>query len=70
MSGNHELDPQGLARAFGLDRLADAYPDDVLRAATFAKSLAESLPRDLKPAEEPAHVFRNDAPKSVAGAET
>ncbi len=58
MSGNHELDPQGLARAFGLDRLADDYPDDIARAATFAKSLAESLPRNLSAADEPAHVFR------------
>jgi hypothetical protein len=62
MSGTHDLDPQGLARALGLDRLANDYPDDVARAAAFAKSLAESLPRDLSAAEEPAHVFRADIP--------
>ena len=64
MSEINDLDPQGMARAFGLDRLADDYPDDVVRAATFAKSLAESLPRDLRAAEEPAHVFRADSPRA------
>jgi len=59
-------DPQGMARAFGLDRLADRFPDDVQRAAAFAKSLAEQLPRDLNPAEEPSHVFRAAIPGTVA----
>ncbi len=67
MSGKHDLDPQGLARAFGLDRLADGYPDDIANAANFAKSLAESLPRDLNAADEPAHVFRADLKKPEQG---
>ncbi len=56
-----------MARAIGLDRLVDAYPDDVARAFAFAKSLTDRLPRDLAPAEEPAHVYRagvgDDAPR-------
>ena len=53
-----DTDPLATARAFGLDRLADAYPDEVVEAAAFARLLAEKLPRDLAPAEEPAHVYR------------
>jgi hypothetical protein len=58
MAETNISDPQELARAFGLDRLADRFPDDVERAAAFAKSLAERLPKDLTAADEPAHVFR------------
>jgi len=53
-----ETDPLATARQFGLRRLADDYPDEVKEAAAFARLLAERLPRDLAPAEEPAHVYR------------
>lgn len=55
-----------MARAFGLELLADNYPEDIARAASFAKSLAESLPRDIVPAEEPAHVFRGTRPEATS----
>lgn len=60
MGAKSTFDPQGVARAFGLDRLADDFPEDIERAAQFARSLAEQLPRDLTAADEPAHVFRAD----------
>ena len=46
------------ARAAGLGRMADRYPDDVARAFTFAQSLRSRLTIDVAPADEPAHVYR------------
>ena len=63
MSTNDDLDPQSMARAFGLDKLANSYPEDIERAAVFAKSLAERLPHALVAAEEPANVFRSTKPE-------
>lgn len=46
------------ARAAGLDRMADRYPDDVARAFAFAQSLRTRITIDVEPADEPAHVYR------------
>lgn len=53
-----QSDPLDTARDFGLHRLADGYPDEIREAAAFARLLAQKLPRDLAPNEEPAHVYR------------
>ncbi|GEM_PF-2283420 len=65
MSNQDNLDPQAMARAFGLDRLAENFPEDIEHSATFSKSLADGLPSDLTPAEEPAHVFRCTQPDTA-----
>jgi hypothetical protein len=49
---------QNAARNAGLIKMADQFPDDVARAFEFAKSLAERMPRDIAPSDEPAHVYR------------
>ncbi len=61
-------DPLAKAREFGLHRLADDYPDEVAEAVAFARSLADQLPRDLAPAEEPAHVYRAHIHRAKDGA--
>jgi hypothetical protein len=65
MGATNTPDPQSMARAFGLDRMAERFPDEIERAAEFAKSLADQLPRNLTPADEPAHVFRPTRPGSA-----
>lgn len=46
------------ARAAGLDRMAERFPDDVARAFAFAASLRARMPGGVEPADEPAHVYR------------
>ena len=46
------------ARAAGLDRMAERFPDDVARAFAFAQSLRSRMTIDVEPADEPAHVYR------------
>ncbi|MGE3914438.1 MAG: hypothetical protein AB7F78_01965 [Hyphomicrobiaceae bacterium] len=47
-----------LARAAGLDKFQAAYPDQLKSALQSASALARRLPKDLAPAEEPAHALR------------
>jgi len=58
MSGSDNSEALEAARAVGLDRMADQYPDDVARAYNFAKSLRSRMTIDVAPADEPAHVYR------------
>ncbi len=58
MSAKDNTDALEAAHNAGLDKMAEQFPDDVARAFEFAKSLAERLPRDIAPTDEPAHVFR------------
>ena len=46
------------AREIGLGIAVDLFADDVLAAVATAVSIAASLPRDIDPRAEPAHVFR------------
>ena len=46
------------ARAAGLDRMAERYPEDVACAFAFAQSLRSRMTIDVEPADEPAHVYR------------
>jgi hypothetical protein len=45
------------ARAAGLDRYLNENPEQLRAALRSAADLAKRLPKDLLPAEEPAHVF-------------
>lgn len=47
-----------LAKAAGLTRILEEYPEDLMAALKAAAALADRLPRDSAPAEECAHVFR------------
>lgn len=49
-----------LARAAGLARYLERYPKALKAALENAQGLAARLPRDIAPAEEPAHVYRID----------
>ena len=46
------------ARAFGLDRLNDEHLEQFERATTGMERHLKRLPRDMSPAQEPAHVYR------------
>ncbi|HLJ22105.1 MAG TPA: hypothetical protein VKU84_18000 [Stellaceae bacterium] len=46
------------ARALGLDRLSDEHLTQLERAMAGMKRHIERLPRDLTPADEPAHVYQ------------
>ena len=52
------------ARALGLDRLTEEHLAQFERATTGMERHLKRLPRDLQPAQEPAHVYRakRDAP--------
>lgn len=58
MTGQEHEDALEAARAAGLERMATQFPDDVARAFAFARSLRARMPRDIAPADEPAHVYR------------
>ena len=58
MSGQDNKEALETARAVGLDRMAERYPDDVVRAYEFAKSLRSRMTIDVAPSDEPAHVYR------------
>lgn len=58
MSAQDNKDALEAAASAGLSKMAEQFPDDVARAFDFAKSLTERLPRDIAPADEPAHVYR------------
>lgn len=47
-----------MARAAGLVRYVEAHPEQVGAALKAAADLARRLPKDLAPADEPAHVLR------------
>lgn len=47
-----------VARAAGLTRYVEAHPEQVEAALKAAADLARRLPKDLGPADEPAHVLR------------
>ena len=46
------------ARAAGLTRYSDDHPEQVAAALKAAADLARRLPKDLLPADEPAHTLR------------
>ena len=46
------------ARALGLDRLTDEHLEQFGRATTGMERHLKRLPRDMPPAQEPAHVYR------------
>ena len=46
------------ARALGLDRLTDKHLEQFERATTGMERHLKRLPRDMPPAQEPAHVYR------------
>jgi hypothetical protein len=46
------------ARAFGLDRLSKEHLKQFERATNGMEPLLKRLPRDLRPAQEPAHIYR------------
>ena len=46
------------ARALGLDRLTDEHLEQFERATTDMERHLKRLPRDMPPAQEPAHVYR------------
>lgn len=52
------------ARALGLDRLTDEHLAELERALESMERHLRRLPRDMPPAQEPAHVYRakGDAP--------
>jgi hypothetical protein len=63
----HELDELGdetprelraRARALGLDRLSEEHLEQFTRAVAGMARHLDRLPRDLPPAEEPAHIYR------------
>lgn len=56
--GEDDKEALEAARAAGLDRMAERFPDDVARAFAFAASLRERMPRAVEPSDEPAHVYR------------
>ncbi|NKB55200.1 MAG: hypothetical protein GKS00_02590 [Alphaproteobacteria bacterium] len=58
MNAKINSEAQEAARNAGLAKMTEQFPDDVARAFEFAKSLAERMPRDIAPADEPAHVYR------------
>lgn len=58
MTAENNSKAQDAARSAGLEKMAAQFPDDVARAFEFAKTLAERLPRDIAPTDEPAHVYR------------
>jgi len=58
MADNDRTDAFETARSAGLERMTERFPDDVKRAYEFARSLSRRLPRDIGPADEPAHVYR------------
>ena len=45
-------------RALGLDRLTDEHLEQFERATTDMERHLKRLPRDMPPAQEPAHVYR------------
>ena len=46
------------ARVLGLDRLTEEHLAQFERATTAMDRHLKRLPRDLQPAQEPAHVYR------------
>jgi|LNFM01.1.fsa_nt_gb hypothetical protein len=52
-----------LARRAGLERYLADHPEQLRAALASASALRDRLPRDLSPAEEPAHVYRARANK-------
>jgi hypothetical protein len=49
---------RGKARPLGLDRLTDQHLEQFERATTGMERHLKRLPRDMPPAQEPAHVYR------------
>ena len=45
-------------RALGLDRLNDEHLEQFERATTSMEHHLKRLPRDMRPAQEPAHIYR------------
>ena len=58
MSGKDNTEALKAARVAGLHRMAENFPDDVVRAFEFAKSLRNRMTIDVAPSDEPAHVYR------------
>lgn len=58
MTAENDSKAQEAARSIGLEKMSAQFPDDVARAFEFAKTLADRLPRDIAPTDEPAHVYR------------
>lgn len=52
-----------LARRAGLERYLADHPDQLRTALASASSIRDRLPKDLSPADEPAHVYRAGASK-------
>ena len=46
------------ARAFGLERLTDEHLVQLERATNNMRRHIDRLPSDLRPAQEPAHIYR------------
>ena len=46
------------ARALGLDRLTEEHLAQLERAMTSMERHLKRLPRDIQPAQEPAHAYR------------
>jgi hypothetical protein len=46
------------ARALGLDRLTEEHLAQFERATTGMERHLQRLPRDMPPAQEPAHIYR------------
>jgi hypothetical protein len=46
------------ARALGLDRLTEKHLEQFERATTGTERHLKRLPRDMPPAQEPAHIYR------------
>jgi hypothetical protein len=54
------------ARAAGLTRFIEEHPQQLRAALKSAADLARRLPRDLSPAEEPAHTLDlSKTPESI-----
>jgi hypothetical protein len=51
------IDPLQVARARGLDRLADTFPDAVIEAAKAAARMRGQFVETLPPAAEPATIL-------------
>ena len=58
MAGNDNSEALEAARAAGLDQIAAQFPEDVVRAFEFAKSLHDRMTCYVAPSDEPAHVYR------------
>lgn len=54
---------RSFAKAAGLKRMLDDHAQQLKTALVGAKAIADRLPRDLAPEDEPAHVYRISSPK-------